>query len=432
MWSCACAIENLWLAARADGLGLGWVTFFRPTELARLLYLAQGVVTMGWLCLGWPDEWPPAPGLERAGWSRRASLGDVVLQERWPNELSPDAPAPPPSRLRAPGPHAVVAVRDHADALLSPAGSLGALDRAVDRVLALGPGDLTGRLVLVGADHQVCAHGVSAYERSVTTDVLRAAVAGEALGVVAANTAGLSQVVVDAGVGDAPVAGAISMRPRDHQGDLVGADGLSAHDARALVATGQRLGADAAAGRVFVLGEVGVGNTTVAAALSAALLGLDADAVVGLGAGADAAMLDRKAAVVATALQRARRLYGDELGDPRRILRALGGPEFAVLAGVALGAAVSGAVVVLDGLASSVAALLAVRMEPAVSAHLVAGQRSREVAHGLVLQDLGLEPLLDLRIRAGEGAGACLAVGLLRSALDVRRRTARSGPPGSV
>ncbi len=84
MWSCACAIENLWLTARADGLGVGWVTFFRPAELARLLHLPEGVVTLGWLCLGWPDERPPAPGLERAGWSRRAPLGDVVLQERWP------------------------------------------------------------------------------------------------------------------------------------------------------------------------------------------------------------------------------------------------------------------------------------------------------------------------------------------------------------
>src|SRR5689334_6998933 len=78
LWSCACAIQNLWLAARAEGLGVGWVTLFQPADLAALLHLPAGVVTLGWLCLGWPDERPPAPGLERAGWSRRAPLADVV------------------------------------------------------------------------------------------------------------------------------------------------------------------------------------------------------------------------------------------------------------------------------------------------------------------------------------------------------------------
>lgn len=107
-------------------------------------------------------------------------------------------------------------------------------------------------------------------------------------------------------------------------------------------------------------------------------------------------------------------------------MAALGGPEFAVLTGVTLGAARSVAVVVLDGLATSVAALLAVRMEPVVTAHLIAGQQSWEAAHGTVLQHLGLEPLLDLRIRAGDGAGACLAAGLLRAGLHLRRTAART------
>jgi len=229
--------------------------------------------------------------------------------------------------------------------------------------------------------------------------------------------------VVDAGVGDRPVPGAVSARPSGRRGDLVVADGLSEQDVDDLLATGERLGADAARGDLVAVGEVGVGNTTVAAALTAGLLGLDA-AAVGLGAGADTEMLDRKVVTVAAALDRARRRYGADPGDPRVTLRALGGPELAVLAGVILGVASGGAVVVLDGLATSVAALLAVRMEPAVAAHLIAGQRSREAAHGLVLQHLGLEPLLDLRIRAGEGVGACLAAGLLRSGLQLRREAA--------
>jgi len=89
VWSCACAIQNLWLAARAEGLGVGWVTLFPPVELGVLLGLPDGVVTLGWLCVGWPDERPPAPGLERAGWSRRAPLNSVVFGNRWPPVADP-------------------------------------------------------------------------------------------------------------------------------------------------------------------------------------------------------------------------------------------------------------------------------------------------------------------------------------------------------
>ena len=402
LWSCACAIQNLWLAARAEGLGMGWVTLFDPAALAGLLGLPDGVVTLGWLCLGWPDERNLAPGLERAGWSRRQPLTDVVFTDRWPSQ-APDAPI---NRLRAPAQREVVGARDAADQLLTPPGSLGVLDRAVDRAVALGRGATTGgTLVLVGATHRVAGLGVSAFGSQVTGDVLAAARQGQALGTVAAASAGLRHVVVDAGTSS---------------GNLLHTDALTGDAVAELIERGRQLGAQAAPSGLVALGEVGIGNTTVAAALAAALLDLPPDVVVGLGSGADSAMLDRKREVVAGALVR---VAGRDLHDPRVALAAVGGPEVAVLAGVVLGAAGAGAVVVLDGLLTSVAALLAVLLEPAVAAHLVAGQRSRERAHPLVLARLGLEPLLDLRLRAGEGAGACFAAGLLLAGLRVRRDT---------
>jgi nicotinate-nucleotide--dimethylbenzimidazole phosphoribosyltransferase len=424
LWSCAAAIENLWLAARAEGLGTGWVTLFRPAELADLLGLPDGVVTLGWLCLGWPDERPPEPGLQRAGWSHRLPLADVVLTDRWPADDG--APPPPPSRLRAPDQAAVVAARDGADRLLTPPGSLGVLDRAVDRVVALGRGDIAGGvLVLAAADHPVAALGVSAYDARTTRDVASAAVAGTALGVSAARAAGLRTIVVDAGVAGGAVAGAVDARPAGPRGDLVGAAGMTAADTAALVAAGRRLGADSAASGLVVLGEVGVGNTTVAAALACGLLGLGPAELVGLGAGADSAMVGRKREVVRAAVDRARGLHPALGREPLLALAELGGPELAVLAGVTLGAAEARAVVVPDGFAASLAALVAVLVEPGVQACLVAGQRSRERGHDVVLQHLGLEPLLDLRMRAGEGAGGALAAGLLLTGLRVRRETAR-------
>jgi nicotinate-nucleotide--dimethylbenzimidazole phosphoribosyltransferase len=431
LWSCACAIQNLWLAARAEGLGVGWVTLFKPADLAGLLHLPEGVVTLGWLCLGWPDERPPAPGLERVGWSKRVPLEDVVLAERWPVNDGGVGPTPPRSHLRAPGQQAVVGVRDAADRLLTPPGSLGVLDRAVDRVLALAaPTPRSGTLVLAGADHPVTAHRVSAYRTRVTADVMAAAVAGQSVGAVAAGTAGLDVCVLDAGVGDESVPGAVAVRSTGPRGDLVGADALTTSDAQGLLEAGRRLGTALAPHGLVALGEVGVGNTTVAATLAAALLDRCAEETVGLGSGADAAMLQRKTAVVSAALRRARTEHGLRLLKPTVALAALGGPEIAVLTGVTLGAAAAGAAVVLDGLATSVAALLAVQLEPAVTAHLVAGQRSRERAHADVLAQLGLEPLLDLRIRAGEGVGACMSAGLLFAALHIRQNAARTAGCG--
>ena len=406
LWSCACAIENIWLAARAEGLGLGWVTLFDPERLRALLGLPEGVETLGWLCLGWPDERPPDPGLERAGWSRRAPLDDVVLHDRWPG----DGPAAPPSRLRAPAAAAVVGARDVADTLLTPPSSLGVLDRAVDRAVALGHAGLRGgTLALVAGRHRVTEHGVSAFPDSVTDDVLAAARAGEALGAVAAAAAGLGLLVVDAG---------------GSTGDLRRTDPLERPRAAGLLAQGRDLGLRLGQEGLVALGEVGVGNTTVAAALAASLVGLPAAEAVGLGSGADSAMLEVKAEVVAEALARWQACRSRTVVDR---LAVLGGPDVALLTGVVLGAAQAGAVVVLDGLATAVAALLAVEAEPAVAAHLVAGQRSRERASAAVLQRLGLEPLLDLRLRAGEGVGAALASQLLLSGLLLRRATARTG-----
>ncbi|WP_104522970.1 5,6-dimethylbenzimidazole synthase [Blastococcus atacamensis] len=411
LWSCACAIQNIWLAARASGLGMGWVTLFQPADLAELLHLPDGVETLGWLCLGWPDERPPEPGLVRHGWSSRAPLDDVVLSERWPAD---DTPAAPVSHLAGPQPDAVVAARDTGDDLLAVPGSLGVLDRAVDRVLAL-PGAVpeTGTLVVAAGDHPVAAaHAVSAYPASVTADVLAATRTGESLGAATARQAGLH------------VRAHSAVSP-DPQGDLLTADALTPAAATALLEEGRTLGRELAGAGLVCLGEVGIGNTTVAAALACALLDLDPDDAVGLGAGADAAMLERKRAVVRGALDRARAEHGPALAEPLTVLAALGGPEIAVLAGVTLGAAAAGVPVVLDGLVTSVAAALAVRLEPAAQTALVAGQRSRERGHAAVLTDLGLEPLLDLRLRAGEGVGAALAAQLLLTALRARRTAGR-------
>jgi len=429
LWSCACAIENMWLAARAEGLGMGWVTLFQPADLAALLNLPDGVETLGWLCLGWPDERPPEPGLVRAGWSRRLPLESVVFRNTWPaaeSEL-----AAPTSLLRAPDQYAVVGVRDESDQLLTTPGSLGGLDRAVDRIAALHHAHADrGVLLIAAADHPVTRHGVSAYSTNVTLEIVEASLAGKSVGASLAKATGLDVVVVDAGIEQESdtdlLPGPFAVRLKGFRGDLVSTPALETFDVAALIDAGRKLGMSLAADYgLIAIGEIGIGNTTIAAALTCGLLELAPNVVVGLGAGSDSAMVERKEQVVAAALARARLAHAQLRLDPLTLLAEVGGPEFAFLTGVILGAAAKGASVILDGMATSAAALIAVRLEPATQSILIAGQRSRELGHGALLTELGLEPLLDIRIRAGEGGGAVLATSLLKTALQARGLVAR-------
>jgi nicotinate-nucleotide--dimethylbenzimidazole phosphoribosyltransferase len=408
LWSCACAIQNLWLAARAAGLGVGWVTLFEPSDLAQLLEIPDGVETLGWLCIGYPDERQGGPGLERHGWSTRQALGDLVMNNRWGETL---APPPPRGRVTAPEPTRVVAARDEADALLTPQGSLGILDRVLDRVVACsGAQTRRATLILAGGDHPIADLGVTAFPRSVTADVLAAAAAGKSMGVSAAIAAGIGWQVVDAG---------------SSTGDLVTSDAMTPERTRQLISEGAELGALVARDGLVVVGEVGMGNTTVAAALATALLGVAAQDVVGLGSGADSAMLERKRVLVEAAVERWRRGRSGAF-DGVELMSSLGGPEFALVCGLVLGTCRSGGVVVLDGMATGVAAAIGCLIEPAVSAHLIAGQRSNEPGHVAVLDHLGLEPILGLRLRAGEGLGAVMATRLILDSLEVRRTVART------
>ncbi|HMH90389.1 MAG TPA: 5,6-dimethylbenzimidazole synthase [Streptosporangiaceae bacterium] len=461
LWSCACAIENIWLTARGHGLGLGWVTLFDPAELGELLGLPDGVVTLGWLCLGWPDERPPAPGLERQGWSRRLPLADVVAADRWPGAAPPAAPR---DRMPAATAAARVRSRDGEDRLLAAPGSLGLLGDALLRAGSVGsvqapgrpaaagvspsaPGTLPagppaagapqpsrpgrtgpGTLLIAGADHPVAALGVSAFPASTTRLVARALAAGQGQGAAMARAAGLAVRLADCGIDGDPVEGWSDLRPGGARGDLASADALTLGAVAGLLAAGERAGRELAAAGPVALGEVGIANTTVAAVLAAALLAAPPGRVAGRGAGSDTGTVMRKEEVIGQALARmggrvppAGPLSRAALAD---LLSGLGGPEQVFLTGACLGTAAAGGLVVLDGLLTGVSALAAVRYRPEVQDHLIAGQLSAEPAHRLVLDALGLEPLLDLRLRAGEGVGAVLAVSLMAHAERARLGTA--------
>jgi nicotinate-nucleotide--dimethylbenzimidazole phosphoribosyltransferase len=306
------------------------------------------------------------------------------------------------------------------DSKTKPRGSLGELEVLAVRVAAIrgapSPGPLAAAVVVAAGDHGYAARGVSAYPQEVTGQMLANFASGGAAINVLAREAGARLVVVDAGV----------LRPVEHPSvhalrigagtsDATGGPAMTREQALAGIAAGADLAAELAGDRIGIVavGDMGIGNTTAASALCAALLPAEPEAVCGRGTGIDEEGLARKVEVVRRALA------ANDVADPVGALAALGGHEIAFLVGLCLGAAAEGAVVLLDGFVTGAAALVAARLAPDAAARMVASHRSPEPGHALVLAELGLRPLLDLGLRLGEGSGAALALPLVGAALAI-------------
>lgn len=309
-------------------------------------------------------------------------------------------------------------VRRHLDALTKPPGSLGRLEDAAVRLATIygdPPPSLARRTVfLLAGDHGVARRGVSAYPREVTAAMCRNFAAGGAAINAVAGSVGAEVVVADFGV-DADldgVGGVLGRKVGRGTADLSERPAMSVDDAARAVLAGAELVSERIPDLdVAALGEMGIGNTTPASALAAALTGAPAVSVVGPGTGLTPAGIEAKADVVERALRRVR---GET--DPLVLLAELGGYEIAGLVGVTLGAAGAGVAVVSDGFIATAAALVAVRLQPAAAGYLFAGHRSPEPGHARLLKALELEPLLDLELRLGEGTGAALALPILDAA----------------
>jgi nicotinate-nucleotide--dimethylbenzimidazole phosphoribosyltransferase len=312
------------------------------------------------------------------------------------------------------------------DAKTKPPGSLGRLEELAIRLAAIRGAvpdrALEPAIVVAAADHGVAARGVSAYPQEVTRQMLANFADGGAAICVLAREAGARLVVVDAGVvGGPPVAGVRvevvdGVRGTD---DLTAGPAMPRAVATRAVARGIALAAELVDEGVELvgLGEMGIANTTAASALAAALLPEDPRFVCGPGTGVDEEGVARKVEAVRLGLEA--NGLGGAVAGPHDALAAVGGLEIAFLAGVILGAGARRVPVLLDGFVTSAAALVAAGLAPAAVGSMLAATRSPEPGHALVLDALGLEPLLDLRLRLGEGTGAALALPVVRAAVAI-------------
>lgn len=328
--------------------------------------------------------------------------------------------------------------RDHAArrlaALATPPGALGRLgDLGVWVASCQGqvpPQPLENvRLVIFAGDHGVAQHGVSAFPPAITGAMVRTFLAGQAGVSALAAAHGVSVRVLDLGVDEdftdlaEPTRAALmEHKVRRGSGAIHVEDALTPEQTRAALAAGAAVAREeiAAGAQLLISGDMGIGNTTPATALVAAALGVAAGEVVGRGTGITDAGLAHKTEVIDAALARA----GARVEDPIATLTALGSADLAATTGYLHAAAQVGVPVLLDGLMSVACALTADRIEPGAAAWFAAGHRSTEPGQSLALSKLGVEPVLDLGMRLGEGSGAVAAVPVLRSAVAVLRDVA--------
>ena len=308
--------------------------------------------------------------------------------------------------------------------LTKPAGALGRLEEL--SIWAAGvqgicpPREFSDvRVLLVAGDHGIAKSGVSAYPPEVTAQMVLNFLAGGAGVSVLARSVGARVTVLDLAVDsdlahDFP-AEVTAHKVRRGSGSIDIEDALSSDELQAAIDAGETIanraideGAD-----LLVIGDMGIGNTTPAAALIAALTGSEPVAVVGRGTGIDDSAWMRKTEAVRDALHRAR----DAAGDPHALLQTLGGADFAAITAILTTAARRRTPVILDGIVSCVCAVLATRIAPGSQEWWIAGHRSTEPAQALALRELRLEPVLDLGLRLGEGTGALLALPILQASI---------------
>jgi nicotinate-nucleotide--dimethylbenzimidazole phosphoribosyltransferase len=425
-FSSVLAVSNLWLAARAEGLGVGWVSFFDERELAAELGLPEHLEIIAYLCVGHVMGFADEPELASAGWARRRPVSWAVHHSSFgmrgfSKEGAVDAVGEVCAAIGPLDSAAMAAARERQDAMTKPRGALGVLEDVSVQLAGLAgqcPAPLPepAAVAVFAGDHGVHAQGVTPWPQEVTAQMVANFLAGGAVVNAFAKQAGAEVAVVDIGVAAdlEPAPGLLPRKVARGTRDFTAGPALTADQVTEAIIVGVEVARDlvAAGNRCLITGDMGIANTTASAALICAFTGADPAEATGRGTGVDAATYARKIDVVCRGLAR----HEPDPADPVGVLAAFGGLEHAAIAGFILGAAALRTPVILDGVIAGAAALAACALAPEAAGACFAGHRSVEPGHALILERLRLRPLVDLDLRLGEGTGALLALPLLQSA----------------
>jgi nicotinate-nucleotide--dimethylbenzimidazole phosphoribosyltransferase len=420
--SVACAIQNMWLAARAEGIGMGWVSLFDPVQLGRLLHMPTGSKPIAILCLGHVEAFYPKPMLELEGWATRQKLQDMVFENTWRNNYNTEETTEMKQFTIRPVSQALSSQLQHKiDNKTKPLGALGKLETLAKRIGQI-QNTLTPRLrepvmLVFAGDHGIVESGVSPYPQAVTGQMVLNFLAGGAAINVLARQNGILLRVIDAGVNADLAAHPALVHAKIANGtrNFLHESAMTEAQCNASIAKGAALVQQEidTGSNVVAFGEMGIGNTSSAAALMCVLGRFPLEACIGRGTGLDDAGLARKREILEQAVAR-----HALKNDPMAALATFGGFEIAMMVGGMLQAAESGAIVLIDGFIVTAALLVAAKIDPAVLDYCVFSHQSDESGHARLLQHLGAEPLLHLDMRLGEGTGAAIAYPLMLAAVN--------------
>ncbi|MDH5654640.1 MAG: nicotinate-nucleotide--dimethylbenzimidazole phosphoribosyltransferase [Spirochaetia bacterium] len=490
LYSTCLAVENLWLSARAEGIGIGWMSLYEPEALSVIFNLPEGVIPVAYLTAGYAAEFPEEPMLSTVGWRKRMDLKDVIYDHLWGKSLNADASNTNalnhakgnrdanllssseetesrkvyhvshqqeneieeilseniqtentgqfhdqsekteafqkrdlPETIPLSDVSGFKSSAERLNQLIKPEGSLGFLETCIIKLAEIQKTSVPKlnkkSLLLFAGDHGITEEGVSAYDKEITARMVYQFLSGGGTVNSIARQNQIDLYIADMGVDHdfQDAEGLIHEKIARGTENFAMKSAMSEEQAFRAIEAGGRTVKNIKLPDILCLGEMGIGNTTTAAALACAVLKKSPEEIAGRGTGIGPETFKNKIKTIQKALE----LHKGSFHSPMGILASVGGFEIAGMAGAILECERQGIPVLLDGFITGSAALIACEINPDVKNILFAGHRSAEKGHHLMLEYLELEPLLSLEMRLGEGSGAALAVNILENAVRIMR-----------
>ncbi|EQA46809.1 5,6-dimethylbenzimidazole synthase BluB / nicotinate-nucleotide--dimethylbenzimidazole phosphoribosyltransferase CobT multi-domain protein [Leptospira broomii serovar Hurstbridge str. 5399] len=411
IYSTCLAVQNFWLAARAEGLGAGWMSILESEFIRELLEIPEHILPIAYMTLGTPVWVPKEPMLESVGWKHRENLSDLVFKDKWGIKPSSNSMTRDISKETH-----TISPQERLDSLTKPKHSLGFIEECIIKLATIQrkqfPASEKKAIFLFAGDHGIASEGISAYNSDVTAQMMYMYIAGGAAINSITRKNQIDLVLFDMGINhdfnNAPGMKHLKIRkgtrnfleePAMTQEEVVLAF-ESGKDAVKKIGTKYDM---------IGLGEMGIGNTTASTAIASIILNKDPLTLTGAGTGIGNSTILKKIEIIRKGILG----HKSRTSNEWEALVCFGGYEIAAMVGAIEEAYSLGIPVVLDGMITSVAALIAYRRNPEIVSILIAGHLSKEPTHKFILNELGLRPVLDLNLSLGEGSGSALAMGIL-------------------
>jgi nicotinate-nucleotide--dimethylbenzimidazole phosphoribosyltransferase len=415
LYSVVCAVQNMWLMARAYNVGIGWVSILNPDKVKQILNAPADNRLVAYLCVGYVKEFLEKPELELLQWEKRKIPQEIIHHEKYNQESLKQFNIKPASK------NIEADLRHKIDFKTKPLGALGQLEQTAMKTgriqNTLSPELRSPHIVVFAADHGIAKEGVSAYPQEVTFQMVLNFLNGGAAINVFCKQNNIKIKIVDAGVNYSFPPGMDLINAKIGMGtkSFLKEPAMSIEEAHKAINSGAAIVNKIAEEgcNIIGFGEMGIGNTSSASVLMSLLCNIPVKDCVGKGTGVTPEALKKKTEILSASIEK----HGKP-GSIIEILATYGGFEIAQMCGAMLQAAENRMIIMVDGFISTAAFLVAHQMNPLVLDYAIFCHQSEENGHGKMLQYLGVKPLLNLDMRLGEGTGAAVAYPVIKSAVN--------------